>query len=142
MKYWIGVAARAHVLKGKSQGFAQLGHGKHAPIQRLNIGDWIAYYAPRERLGEGDPVQAFVAIGQVTSEVYQVEQAPGLCPFRRDVAYVETAAEVPIRPMLPMLSFIPDPQHWGMPFRRGSFAVPLDDFRRIAQAMQVSSFGA
>lgn len=138
VKYWIGVAARAHVLKGKAEGFAQLGHGKHAPVKRLRIGDWIAYYAPRERMGEGAAVQAFVAIGRVTSEVYQVEQAPGFCPYRRDVAYVPAAREVPIRPMLDDLSFIPDARHWGMVFRRGSFAVPERDFALISTAMGVT----
>lgn len=137
MRYWIGVAARAHVLKGKAEGFAQLGHGKHAPIKRLNIGDWIAYYAPREHMGEGAIVQAFVAIGQITSPVYQVEQAPGFCPFRRDVAYVRDAHEAPIRPLLPQLAFIPNERHWGMPFRRGAFSVAEGDFTNIAKAMGV-----
>lgn len=110
-KYWIGVAARAHVLKCQAEGFAQLGHGKMAPVKRLSIGDWIAYYAPREGLGEGAPVQAFVSIGQVVSDMYQAEQAPGFCPFRRDVRYLAEAHEAPIRPLLSHLSFIPDTRH-------------------------------
>jgi len=137
-KYWIGVAAGTHVAKGVAEGFAQLGHGKHTPVQRLSLGDWIAYYAPREGLGEGAPVQAFVAIGEVTSPVYQAQQAPGFCPYRRDVAYVATARPAPIRPLLPRLKFIPDQTHWGMPFRRGVFAVSRDDFAVIAGAMGVS----
>ncbi|SFI63709.1 EVE domain-containing protein [Celeribacter neptunius] len=146
-KYWIGVAARAHVMKGKAEGFAQLGHGKPALVKRLGIGDWIAYYAPRERLDAGAPVQAFVALGQVTSEVYQVEQAPGFCPYRRDVAYLGEAHDASIRPMLAELSFIPDARHWGMVFRRGAFAVPEPDFTMIARAMgldwaEVSARGA
>lgn len=133
--FWIGVAARAHVLKGQAEGFAQLGHGKMAPVKRLSIGDWIAYYAPREGMNEGAPVQAFVAIGQVMGEMYQVEQAPGFCPYRRDVRYITDAVEAPIRPLLSQLSFIPDERHWGMPFRRGAFAISRDDFAVIARAM-------
>ncbi|MBU2935234.1 MULTISPECIES: EVE domain-containing protein [Pacificibacter] len=135
-RYWIGVAAARHVARGRAEGFAQLGHGKHTPIKRLNVGDLIAYYAPREGMGEGATVQAFTAIGVVTSEVYQVEQAPGFHPYRRDVTYFE-ARPAPIRPMLQGLGFIEDIQHWGMSFRRGSFAVSEADFGLIAHAMGV-----
>lgn len=135
-RYWIGVAAACHVARGRAEGFAQLGHGKHASIKRLTVGDLIAYYAPREGMGEGAIVQAFTAIGVVTGEVYQVEQAPGFCPYRRDVTYFN-ARPAPIRPMLQDLGFIEDIQHWGMPFRRGSFAVSATDFNLIARAMGV-----
>jgi hypothetical protein len=43
-RYWIGIASSDHVEKGIQGGFAQLGHGKLAPIRRLSPGDWIAYY--------------------------------------------------------------------------------------------------
>lgn len=136
-RYWIGVAAARHVARGRAEGFAQLGHGKYAPIKRLNVGDLIAYYAPREGMGEGATVQAFTAMGVVTSDVYQVEQVPGFCPYRRDVTYFD-ATPAPIRPMLQELGFIEDIQHWGMPFRRGSFAVSEVDFGLIAGAMGVT----
>lgn len=135
-RYWIGVAAALHVAKGRAEGFAQLGHGKHAPIKRLSVGDLIAYYAPREGMGAGASVQAFTAIGVVTSAVYQVTQAPGFCPYRRDVTYFEAVA-APIKPMLHKLDFIENFQHWGMPFRRGSFAVSEHSFSVIANAMCV-----
>ena len=137
-KYWIGVAARAHVLKGKAEGIAQLGHGKMEPVKRLSISDWIVYYAPRERLNDGAPVQAFVSIGQVISEMYQAEQAPGFYPYRRDVRYLTDAHEASIRPLLSQLSFIRDERVWGLPFRRGSFSVSREDFELIARAMCVS----
>lgn len=133
-RYWIGVAAGRHVARGRAEGFAQLGHGKHAPIKRLNLGDLISYYAPREGMGEGATLQAFTAIGVVTSEVYQVEQAPGFYPYRRDVSYFDARPAL-IRPMLRDLGFIEDIRHWGMPFRRGSFAISESDFTLIAAAM-------
>ncbi|MEM5477054.1 EVE domain-containing protein [Pacificibacter sp. AS14] len=136
-RYWIGVAAGRHVARGRAEGFAQLGHGKHAPIKRLNLGDLISYYAPREGMGEGATLQAFTAIGVVTSEVYQVEQALGFWPYRRDVTYFK-ANSAPIRPMLQDLGFIEDIRHWGMPFRRGSFAISAADFNLIARAMDVT----
>ena len=34
-RYWIGVASRDHVMRGVAGGFCQLGHGKAAPVKRL-----------------------------------------------------------------------------------------------------------
>ena len=136
-RYWIGVASRDHVKGGEAGGFCQLGHGKHAPVKRLAPGDGIVYYAPRERLDGGDPVQAFVAIGRIRpGEAYQATQSEMFQPWRRDVDFFP-CEEAPIRPMLDELSFIPDRSRWGYPFRRGAFEIPQDDFLTIARAMQV-----
>ena len=67
-RYWIGVASHEHVRRGVSGGFAQLNHGKAAPLRRMAAGDWLIYYSPREQRKGGDPVQAFTALGQLTGE--------------------------------------------------------------------------
>lgn len=138
-RYWIGVASREHVLNGKAGGFCQLGHGKHSPVQRLSPGDGIAYYAPREVMGAGAPVQSFVSIGVVRpGDIYQREQRAGFSPFRRNVDWLD-AKEAPIRPLLGALTFIPEGASWGMAFRRGAFEISRDDFLIIAEAMGVSA---
>lgn len=68
MAYWMGVASAEHARGGRDGGFAQLGHGKHVAVKGLRRGDWITYYAPREGMGIGAPVQAFVTIGRVISD--------------------------------------------------------------------------
>ena len=133
-RYWIGVASADHARAGAAQGFAQLGHGKHAPVKRLSPGDGIVYYAPKSSLTDGVPVQAFVSIGRVTSEAYQASQNPDFMPWRRDVAYFE-AHEAPIRPLLDSLSFSAGGQNWGMVMRRGLVEITAEDFRLIARAM-------
>ena len=136
-RFWIGVASRDHVMRGVAGGFCQLGHGKAAPVKRLARGDWIAYYSPRTALEGGEPVQAFTAIGQIKSgEPYQADMGGGFRPIRRDVDYL-TALEAPIRPLLDRLSFTRSSPSWGYAFRRGSFAVSVDDFLVIAEAMGV-----
>ncbi|MWB77305.1 EVE domain-containing protein [Pseudooceanicola sp. 216_PA32_1] len=134
-RFWIGVAARAHVLRGVDGGFCQLGHGKEGPVRRLSPGDFLTYYAPRETLEGTDPVQAFVALGQVRQgEAYRAEQGTQFHPWRRDVDYLD-GVEAPVRPMLDRLAFVRDPRHWGMAFRRSLFEVGDDDFALIAGAM-------
>ncbi len=135
--YWIGVASRDHVLKGVAGGFCHLGHGKAAPVQRLSPGDWIAYYSPRTALGAGEPVQAFTAIGRIEpGEAYQGDMGAGFHPYRRDVAWRD-CREAPILPLLDRLSFTQGRTGWGYAFRRGSFAVSVEDFAIIAGAMRV-----
>ena len=135
-KYWIGVASRDHARAGEAGGFCQLGHGKHAPVKRLAPGDGIVYYAPRERLGEGDPVQAFVTIGRIRpGEAYLATQSEMFQPWRRDVDYLG-CVEAPIRPLLGELSFTRNSPNWGYAFRRSSFTIPREDFLTIAGAMQ------
>ena len=135
-RYWIGVAARAHVQAGLAGGFCQLGHGKHEPVKRLKPGDLIVYYSPRETLDGGAPVQAFTAIGEIGArEPYLAQMTPTFQACRRDVHWWN-ADEAPIAPLLGKLRFIKDVTKWGYPFRRGSFQVSRDDFATIATAMR------
>lgn len=135
-RYWIGVACRAHVKCGVAGGFAQLCHGKAAPLKRMQVGDGLIYYSSKELLGEAAPCQRFTALGEVVGhEVYPFEMAPGFVPFRRDIRFFD-AAEVAIRPLIEQLSFIPDKARWGYPFRFGHLEIPARDFRIISEAMQ------
>ncbi|MDB4947956.1 MAG: hypothetical protein JWM27_605 [Gemmatimonadetes bacterium] len=136
-RYWVGVVSAEHVRRGVGGGFAQLCHGKAAPLRRMREGDWLIYYSPAEKMGGGEPVQSFTAIGRVRpGAAYEVEMGGGFVPFRRDVAYRPCNA-APIRPLLPDLAFLPDKSHWGYAFRRGHLQIGRDDFLRIAAAMGV-----
>lgn len=135
IRYWIGVVSREHVKTGEAGGFCQLCHGKDAPVRRMNSGDWLIYYSPREKIRGGEPVQAFTAIGEIKSgEPYTHDMGNGFMPTRRDVAY-RMARETPIRAMLDDLSFTVNQQNWGMIFRRGVLEIPKEDFSLIASAM-------
>ena len=134
---WIGVASRDHVVRGVKGGFCQLSHGKSSPVERLKPGDRIVYYSPRETMGEGEPVQAFTAIGEILAgETYRADMGGGFKPVRRDVKFFK-AKDAPIKPLLNKLSFTRGRTSWGYAFRRGSFRIEVDDYRVIAQAMGV-----
>ena len=73
-RFWIGVASRDHVNIAVKGAFVQLNHGKKAPLGRLKAGDGVIMYSPRTTYPDGEPLQAFTAIGTVvTGDVYQVE---------------------------------------------------------------------
>ena len=137
--YWIGVASKAHVRAGIAGGFCQLGHGKHAPVKRLNPGDIIAYYSPRETVDpKSDSVQAFTGLGEIAArEPYLVQMTAEFQAYRRDVTWWK-AEEAPVKPLIGSLSFIKDPARWGYPFHRGAFKISPDDFGAIAKAMGIA----
>jgi hypothetical protein len=133
--YWIGVASAAHVRRGRSEGFMQLGHGKAAPLKRVKPGDRIVYYSPTVTLGGKDTLQSFTAIGIVKDgEPYVADMGKGFKPYRRDVKWAK-AKEAPIAPLLDALEFTAGKTNWGYKFRFGLFPISAADFRLIAKAM-------
>ncbi len=134
-RYWIGVVSHAHVLRGVAGGFAQLGHGKEAPLRRLAAGDWLVYYSPRRTHPDGEALQSFTAIGEVADdEVFQVERDGGFRPWRRRVRYLP-CREIRAAELLSELEIVPDPRRWGIVVRRGLVEIGRPDFERIARAM-------
>jgi hypothetical protein len=132
---WIAVASAEHVRRGRAAGFMQVGHGKAAPLRRLQPGDRIAYYSPTEALGGKDKLQAFTAIGVVKAGApYRVDMGGGFCPFRRDVSWLE-AREAPIQPLLDTLDFSAGAKSWGYQLRFGLFEIGERDLAIIATAM-------
>jgi hypothetical protein len=135
---WIAVASAEHVRLGRRMGFMQVGHGRVAPLRRIQPGDRVAYYSPTSVLGGKDKLQAFTAIGVVQEgEPYQADMGGGFRPFRRDVAW-QAAAETPILTLLDQLEFTRDKKNWGYQLRFGLFEISEDDMAKVAQAMSAT----
>ncbi|MFB9326645.1 EVE domain-containing protein [Paenibacillus aurantiacus] len=140
-RYWIGVVSASHVSRGVAGGFAQLCHGKAAPLRRMRAGDWLIYYSPRTDMRDGEPLQAFTAIGQVMDDrVYEYQMSESFIPFRRNIRYTDCKA-TKISSLLEQLSFTRGERNWGYKFRFGHFEISEQDFRVIADAMLNSAVG-
>jgi hypothetical protein len=134
-RFWIGVASRDHVNVGIQGAFIQLNHGKQAPLRRLKAGNGVIMYSPRTAYPDGEPLQAFTAIGTVvTGDVYQVQVTPDFQPHRVDVQFVPSR-EAHIKPLVEHLSFITSKSRWGAAFRFGVVQIPARDFALIAERM-------
>src|SRR5256885_16257531 len=117
--FWIGVASRDPVNVAVKGAFIQLNHGQLAPVRRLKTGDGVIMYSPRTAYPDGEPLQAFTAIGTViTGDVYQVEVTPDFRPHRVDVRFAPSK-EAHIKPLVERLSFIKNKSHWGAALRFG-----------------------
>jgi hypothetical protein len=138
-RHWIAVVQRDHVRRGVEGGFAQVGHGKGAPLRRMSVGDWVFSYSPRTSLEGGTKLQAFTAVGQVVgADVYQVEMGVDFHPWRRDVHDRVEAAEVPIDDVRDRLAVVAESANWGLTLRRGHLEIGAADARVLAGAMGVT----
>ena len=136
MKYWINTISKDHVMIGKELGFVQAGHGKKAPVKKLQTDDYMIFYSPKTSLQNGKPVQAFTAVAKIKErDVYQVVVNENFQPYRKDAEY-EDCLEVPIRPLIEQLEFITDKKYWGFKFRLGLFEINRHDFKLIYRSMK------
>ena len=134
-RYWIGVVPEDHVAQAVAYRFVQLQYGRQAPLARMQPGDGLAFYSPRESDPDGAPRRAFTAIGRIDEgPVFEVPPPPPAPIYRRGAGYLD-ASPAPIAPLLDHLSFIRNKAHWGAAFRFGVLRVPRDDFLTIAAAM-------
>ena len=135
MTYWINTVSRNHVQRGVAGGFTQANHGKPWMLKKMQRGDWIIFYSPKTDYPEGERLQAFTAIGQVSDdEPYQGEMSDDFHPWRCTIKFLP-CAETPIRPLLDELDFIQDKARWGYRFRFGVFTIDEHDFGVIRSAM-------
>ena len=133
--FWIGVAAKQHVMMGLRDGYCMFAHGEHRAVEKLGVGDLFTYYAPMIGMGTGGQVRVFVAIGTVLDVPPEAQPMGGaLIGWRRKAHYFD-AQDASIYPLLAQLSFIKDAQHWGIHFRKSLFKVTDADFTVIASAM-------
>lgn len=139
--YWIGVVSEQHVLKGAAGGFAQLYHGKKAPLAKMKEGDWLIYYSPRDAYPDGKLLRSFTAIGKVKSgNIYPYQMAPNFIPYRLDIDYYP-CHKIGFYDIKSKLEFVQETKHLGFLFRRGHFEISKKDFLTIAQAMGVNISG-
>jgi EVE domain len=138
---WIAVASADHARRGRDEkvpGFMQVGHGKLAPLKRVQAGDRVAYYSPTVTLGAKDGFQSFVSIGIVQpGEPYAFDMG-GFVPYRRNVNYLKSK-EASILPLLDDFEFVENRSRWGYKFRFGLFTISDPDMRLISLAMGVDA---
>ncbi|MBS3904954.1 MAG: EVE domain-containing protein [Simkania sp.] len=136
MHYWLGIVSKEHVQRGVQGGFAQVCHGKKAPLLHLSAGDGFIYYSPKIAMYCNKPCQCFTALGTITTgKVYQVEMTPEFHPFRIDVKYAPSK-DAPLHELFNLLE-LTQGKNWGMQLRKGLLEISKADFYAIANAMDV-----
>lgn len=132
--HWLGVVSRTHVERAVAGGFAQLCHGRAAPLERMKAGDWLIYYSATSEMGGGERLQAFTALGQLVDDrIYEVALGDWRAQ-RRDVRY-EPVGQVALASLADQLHLTAQP-HWGFALRRGHLPLDAHDFAIVAQALR------
>ena len=134
-RFWVATVSLDHVQGAVRGGFTQADHGAGTRLRRMRPGDEVVYYSPRTSLRGGTPVRQFTGLATITGQApYQVTVSEEFQPWRLDATFHD-CRPVDVRPLVDQLSFITDPTHWGLPFRRGLFTVPERDFATIRSRM-------
>ncbi|MBP0723773.1 EVE domain-containing protein [Bacillus sp. RG28] len=140
-KFWIGVVSEEHVKLGVKGGYAQLCHGKCAPLKKMKEEDWLIYYSPKTAYPEGKPLQSFTAIGKVKNGIaYQFEMSPNFIPYRIDIEYYD-CQNTSLASVKSKLLFTKNNPNIGLLFRRGHFEIQKEDFITIVNDMGVDING-
>jgi hypothetical protein len=130
---WLGVVSAEHVRRAVSLGIAQIGHGKRGGLARMHAGDTLVYYSPMERLGDGEPLRQFTAIGILSDdEIWQADEG-SFQPFRRRVDYA-AATPVPLEEVKGRLQLTASP-NWGYQLRRGLVPLVEEDVEVLRAAL-------
>ena len=132
--YWAVTASADHAARGKREGIVQAGHGKDAPLRRMNPGDGVVIYSPRATYPDGPALQAFTLIGRIAPAEPYLHEVGDQLMWRRPVIW-QDARITPIRPLLDDLEVTKGLKSWGMAFRYGLTKLMRADFARIAKAM-------
>jgi len=134
-RFWINTVSLDHVEAAAAGGFTQADHGARTRLSRPQPGDEMVFYSPRTSLQGGKPVQQFTALATITgTEPYQEFVSDEFRPWRLAASF-HPCSRVDAKTLVGELSFITDPTHWGLPFRRGLFTIPRVDFELIAVRM-------
>jgi len=115
-RFWINTVSLDHIEGAIEGGFTQADHGANTRLHRPRPGDLMVFYSPRTNLHGGIPVRQFTALATVTGN--------------------KPCTRIDARPLVDQLSFVKDPSHWGLPFRRGLFTIPQEDFSLISDRMR------
>ena len=135
MTNWINTVSRDHVERGVRGRFTQANHGKPNLLRKMARGEWIAFYSPKTVHPDGDPVQAFTAIGQWPTTSPTRWRCPTTSTRGANVDFLCSCTETPIKPLIEQLDFIEDKTHWGYKFRFGVFRIDDHDLDVIRSAM-------
>jgi hypothetical protein len=134
-RFWINTVSLDHVRAAADGGFTQADHGARTRLGRPRPGDEMVFYSPRTSLQRGRPVRQFTALATITgSEPYQAIVSDELRPWRLAATF-HPCTPVDAKPLVERLSFVTDVAHWGLPFRRGLFTIPSQDFAVISAGM-------
>ena len=116
----------------------QAGHGKLAPLKRMQPKDWIICYSSKMTMEGDEKCQAFTALGEVKDEeIYQQKMSEDFVPYRRNIDFSKFH-DASILPLIPELDFITNKKSWGFPFRTGFLEISEHDFDVIYKAMTVA----
>lgn len=132
-RYWVSNAAQEHVHIVQTKGYTQVNMGPRAPLEKMNVGDWILYYSPTIYFEQPDSIcQQFTGIACVNdTRIYpQGNTLPD--HWRRNVDFFSCIPHHP-KHFIGKVTFLPENENWITILDTPILEIDKSDFMIIAE---------
>ncbi|MBI2344851.1 EVE domain-containing protein [Candidatus Dependentiae bacterium] len=136
-QYWVSKAAQEHVNIVRDKNYTQINMGPRAPLEKMNIGDWILYYSPTIYYEQEDSIcEEFTGISCIIdTRIYpQGGQFPDR--WRRDVEFF-SCIPMQAKNFVGKVNFLPIEQNWKKILNQPIFKIEQQDFITIAKTILI-----
>ena len=136
-QYWVSKAAQEHVNVVRDKNYTQINMGPRAPLEKMNIGDWILYYSPTIYYEQEDPIsEQFTGISCVTDK--RIYPQGGQFPdrWRRNVEFFN-CAPMHAHKFIGKVNFLPIEEDWKAILEQPVFQIEQQDFITIAKTILI-----
>ena len=136
-KYWVCKAAQEHVEIVKNKNYTLVNMGPRAPLEKMNIGDWILYYSPTLYYEQDTPAyEKFTGISCLIDN--RIYPQGGKFPdrWRRNVEFFNCIPEHP-KKFVGKVNFLPEEQCWKRILEKHVFEIEQQDFIIIAKTILI-----
>lgn len=134
---WVTKAAQEHVHIVRDKGYTQVNMGPRAPLEAMNVGDWILYYSPTVFFEQDEPAcNLFTGIACVNDRrIYpQSNQFPDR--WRRNVDFFDCTPHSPEH-FLGKVDFLPESIDWITLLKQPILEISHSDFLYIAKTIVI-----
>ncbi|MBC8234780.1 EVE domain-containing protein [bacterium] len=141
-KYWIICISEDNFEISKQHNLIGMSKTKKNDLDEMQVGDIVVFYIAKKTVDSSSSnpdsrVQAFKGIAEITSETISSDEliwkprGNEIFPHRKQVKFLETDLNVPIRPLIEKLSFVTNTIWWALPLRRGYVEIKESDLELI-----------
>ena len=134
-RYWVCSAAQEHVHIVRDKGYTQINMGPRAPLEKMNVGDWILYYSPTKLFEDITPnCEQFTGIASVNDTRIYPQGNAHPDHWRRNVDFYNCIPHN-AQDFVGKVSFLPEKKDWRKILKKPVLEISKDDFIFIAKTI-------
>lgn len=130
-RYWITKAAQEHVTIVQKKGYTQVNMGPRAPLEAMNVGDWIIYYSPTIFFEQEEPIcELFTGIACINDHRIYPHSLQVPDRWKRNVDFYQCTPKSP-EYFIGKVDFLPSNNNWKEILEQPVIEISYQDFLTI-----------